>query len=325
MLVGRWMSQAISAAAELGIADVLVDGPKTPEEIAARVGAHAPSVRRLLRALASGGVFAEDARGAFAQTPLSETLRADVPGSLRGMAIHVGAPASLAAWAELPTSIRTGEPAFRRVHGKSFFEHLETATDHAKAFDHAMHGVSSTEIPAVLAAYDFADAGVVVDVGGGDGTLLAAVLERWPTLRGIIADLPHVIARTRDRLRASPLRDRIELAESSFFESVPGGGDTYLLKHIIHDWNDELSATILRNVRRVVASRGRVLLIESVIVPGNAPDFGKLLDLEMIAITEGGLERTEREFAALLEATGFELTRVVQTESAVAVIEGRPA
>ncbi len=324
MLIGRWISQAISAAAELGLADHVTDGPQTPETLAGRVHADAPSIRRLLRALASVGMFAEDEGGRFAQTPLSETLRSDVPGSIRGMALHVGAPASVTAWADLTTSIRTGEPAFRRVHGKSFFEYLAGAPDHAKAFDHAMHGVSSTELAGILAAYDFSDAGVIVDVGGGDGTLLGAILARYPQLRGVVADLPHVIARTREGLRASPLRDRIELVEASFFETVPSGGATYLLKHILHDWSDELSTQILRHVRRAIPAGGRVLVFESVLQAGNAPDFGKLLDLEMIAITEGGRERTERDFAALLDATGFRLARVVPTRSPVSVIEGRP-
>ena len=324
MLVGRWVSQAISSAAELGVADALKDGSLTPADIAARIGAHGPSVRRLLRALASVGIFAEDAEGRFHQTPLSEALRTDVPGSLNGMARHVGAPASVRAWNDLTTSIRTGEPAFRRVYGKSFFEHLESAPDHAAAFDHAMHGVSSTETAALLASYDFTGARVLVDVGGGDGTLLRAILGKHPALRGVVYDLEHVVARTRARLADTPEGARMEVASGSFFDSVPPAGDTFLLKHILHDWSDDHCVRILRNIRQAIPTEGRLLIIESVIQPGNDPHLGKILDLEMIALTEGGCERTEAEFAALLDATGFRLARVVPTEAPTSVVEASP-
>jgi SAM-dependent methyltransferase len=324
MVTARWVSQAISAAAALGIADVVAGEAKTPETIAPTIGAHAPSVRRLLRALASVGIFAEDESGRFGNTPLSEVLRSDVAGSIRGMAMHVGSRAAVLAWSDLATSIRTGEPAFRRVHGKSFFEHLESAPEESRAFDHAMHGVSSTEIPAALAAYDLGTVEHIVDVGGGDGTLLAAILDRHPRPRAVLYDLPHVVATARERLRGSRHRERVEIVEGSFFEAVPEGGDAYLLKHILHDWSDELALQILRNCRRAVAPRGRVVIIESVIQPGNTPDFGKLLDLEMIAITEGGRERNADEFAALLAAAGFRLSRIVPTAAPTSMIEALP-
>ena len=325
MLTGRWVSQAITAAADLGIADVVTADGLTPDAIAARVGAHGPSVHRLLRALASVGIFAEDNRGRFRHTPLSEALRTGVPGSVRGMAHHVGSRAATAAWADLTTSIRTGEPAFRRVHGKSFFDYLATAPEDAAAFDAAMHGVSSTETFAVLAAYDFSDAGTLVDVGGGDGTLLRAILAKHPGLRGVIYDLEHVVARAREHNAGTPEGTRITTAPGSFFESVPKGGDTYLLKHILHDWDDERCLQILRNCRLVLPAKGRLVIIESVISPGNDPAFGKILDLEMIAITEGGAERTEAQYAALLEAAGFRLARVVPTAAPTSVVEARPA
>ena len=324
MVTARWVSQAISTAAVLGIADVVADEAKTPEAIAPAIGAHAPSVRRLLRALASVGIFAEDGRGRFGNTAFSEVLRSDVAGSIRGMAMHVGSRAAVLAWSDLATSVRTGEPAFRRVHGKSFFEHLASAPEESRAFDHAMHGVSSTEIPAVLAAYDLGTADRIVDVGGGDGTLLAAILDRHPPPRAVLYDLPHVVATARERLRGSRHRERVEFVEGSFFDAVPEGGDAYLLKHILHDWSDELALQILRHCRRAVAPRGRVVIIESVIQPGNAPDFGKLLDLEMIAITEGGRERNADEFADLLATAGFRLSRIVPTASPTSVIEALP-
>jgi hypothetical protein len=325
MVTGRWVAQTISAAAELGLADVLDAGPLTPDAIGSRIGADGPSLHRLLRALASLDIFREDADGRFHQTPLSAPLRSDVPGSLRGWARYLGSRASLLAWADLATSIRTGEPAFRRVFGKSFFEHLQTAPDDAAAFDDAMHGVSASEIPAVLAAYDFAGCGTIVDVGGGDGTLLAAVLGQHAGLHGILYDLDHVAARARTRLAGTPVGARIEIAAGSFFDTVPRGGDTYLLKHILHDWSDEHCFRILRAVRGVLPAGGRVLVVECVLKPGNDPDFGKLLDLEMIAVTEGGRERSGAEFAALFAAAGFRVGRVVPTAAPTSVIEALPA
>jgi len=324
MVAGRWVSQTIGAAAELGIADALHDGPLTPTVLAARIGAHADSLYRLLRALASLGIFAEDADGRFHQTPLSATLRAGIPGSLRGWARYAGSRPAVLAWADLATSIRTGEPAFRRVFGKSFFEYFETAPAEAAAFDEAMHGISSTEIPAVLAAYDFGDCGTIVDVGGGDGTLLSAILQKHPTVRGIVYDLDHVVARTRERLAGTPLERRVVVEAGSFFDTVPGGGDTYLMKHILHDWADDACVRILRHCRRVIPPAGRLLVVDAVIAPGNDPGFEKLLDIEMIAVTEGGRERTEKEFAALFDAAGFRLQRVVATEAPARIVEGRP-
>jgi hypothetical protein len=321
MLSGRWVSQAIAVAAELGIADVVPADGLTPAEVAACVRAHGPSVHRLLRALASVGVFVERRGGRFHHTPLSQILRSDASGSVRGMARYLGSRVSNAAWADLVTSIRTGAPAFRRVHGKSFFDHLATAPEEAAAFDHAMHGVSSTEIPAVLAAYDFGACGTIVDVGGGDGTLLRAILAKHPKVRGIVYDLEHVVARTREAVAGTPEGARMDTAAGSFFDSVPAGGDTYLMKHIIHDWDDEQCRRILGNVRRVASSRARVLIVDAVIQPGNEPGFAKLLDLEMLAITEGGLERTQAEFEALLASAGFRLARVVPTEAPPSVVE----
>lgn len=325
MVVGRWVAQAISAAAELGIADAIKDEPLTPDAIAARIGAHGPSAYRLLRALASLGIFREDDSGRFHQTPLSEPLRSDVPGSLRGWARFLGSRASLLAWGDLATSVRTGDPAFRRVFGTTFFEYLATAPAEAAAFDQAMHGVSSREIPAILEAFDFSDCGTIVDVGGGDGTLLAAILEKHQNVRGVLYDLDHVVARARDRLAGSAVAKRIDIVSGSFFDAAPPGGDTYLMKHILHDWSDEHCAPILRNVRRALPPHGRLLVVEAVVQPGNDPGFGKLLDLEMIALTEGGCERTEAAFVTLLAAAELRLARVVPTHAPTSVIEAVPA
>jgi hypothetical protein len=324
MLTGRWVSQAISAAAELGVADALAGGPRTAEQLAPVLSAHASTLRRLLRALASVGVFGEDAQGRFHQTPVSHLLRAGVAGSLRGMACYVGSDAATRAWGELVHSVRSGDPAFRRVHGRSFFEHLRDAPAEAAAFDAGMHGVSMTEIPALLDAYDFGELDRIVDVGGGDGTLLTAILERHARPRGVLYDLAHVVARARARLAGGPHAARLEFAEGSFFEAVPAGGSAYLLKHIVHDWSDELSVRILHCCRRSIPADGRLLLVEAVLESGSAQPFGQLLDLEMLVMTEGGRERTESEFADLLSAAGFALERVVGTRAPTSLVEARP-
>jgi len=191
---------------------------------------------------------------------MSRMLRPDVAGSLRGLALYHGSRVNVLAWQDLATSVRTGEPAFRRVNGRSFFEHLADTPEESSAFDAAMHGVSSTEIPALLASYDFSGFDTIVDVGGGDGTLLTAILDREARPRGVIYDLDHALDSARRRLAGAALAKRIELVAGSFFDSVAKGGDVYLLKHVVHDWSDQDSARILRNCRAAMSARGRLLL-----------------------------------------------------------------
>jgi hypothetical protein len=323
LLTGYWIAQAIHVAAQLGLADLLKDGPKAVAHLAEATGAHARSLYRLLRALASEGVFAEDEQGRFALTPLAECLRSDVPNSQRSMAIMNGEEHYLA-WGELLYSVQTGQNAFEKLYGQPVFQYLASHPRQARIFDEGMVGVHGAETKAMLDAYDFRGIGTLVDIGGGNGSLLAATLQRHPSLRGIVFDRPDVIERARANIKAAGLDNRCSMIGGNFFETVPPGGDAYLMRHIIHDWNDEQSRTILRSCRKVMPPSGKLLLVESVIPAGNEPCFAKLLDLTMLVIP-GGMERTEAEYRELLASAGFRLQRVVPTSANVDVIESVPA
>ena len=325
MIVGRWVTQMIYAAAKLSLADHLAGGPLLPAELAARTGMHAPSLYRLLRALASVGIFAEDEQGRFANTPLSEPLRGGVPGSLRGVAIMIGTDFGVLAWADLMRSLETGEPAFPRVHGKPIFDYFAEHPDMSRIFEEAMTSFSQLTIPAVLAAYDFSGISTLVDVAGSHGSVLAALLQAHPQMRGILFDMPSLQPRAETYLAEQGLANRATFVGGNFFESVPEGADGYLLKHILHDWDDPRCVTILKNCRHAMRADGRVLAIDAVIEPGNAPALGKLLDIEMLVVTEGGLERSQAQFRAVFEAAGLLLARVVPTMSPFCILEARPA
>lgn len=321
MLTGYWTTQALYVAAKLGIADLLTDGPRSADEIAKATGTHAPSLYRLLRALASLGVFADDGTGRFTLTPLANCLRSDVPGSQRALAIMCGEE-HYKAWGELLYSVKTGKIAFDKVYGMPVFEFLSQNIEQAKVFDAAMVGVHGRETEAMTDAYDFSGIGVLADIGGGNATLLITVLKKYPAIQGILYDLPGVAERARANLQAAGLADRCRIMGGNFFESVPAGVDAYLMRHIIHDWDDEKAMTILRNVHQAIGKDGRLLVVEGVIPPGNDPCFGKLLDLTMLTIP-GGKERTAEEYRLLFRTGGFELTRTVPTKAEVSVIEGR--
>ncbi len=325
MILGRWVTQMIYAAAKLGLADHLAAGPLVPAELAARTGMHATSLYRLLRALASQGIFAEDAQGRFANTPLSEPLRSGVPGSLRGVAIMIGSNFGVLAWTDLMRSLETGESAFPRVHGKPIFDYFAANPDMSRVFEEAMTSFSQLTIPAVLAAYDFSGISTLADVAGSHGSVLSGILQTYPQMRGILFDMPSLAPRAQAYLNEQGLTSRAVFIGGDFFESVPEGADAYLLKHILHDWDDPRCITILKNCRRAMRADGRVLVIDAVIEPGNAPALGKLLDMEMLVVTEGGLERTEAQFRAIFEAAGLRLARVVPTMSPFSILEGRPA
>jgi SAM-dependent methyltransferase len=322
MLTAYWTSAALIAAAKLGIADRLASGPKTAAELASATGTLPGPLYRVLRALASVGVFEEMDGGRFALTPLAEQLRDDVPGSQRAMAILMG-DEHFRAWAELEHSLRTGGIAFDHVFGKPCFDFLAEHPDKAANFDRAMVSVHGRETSAMCDAYDFSAFGTLADVGGGNGSLIALVLQRTSSLKGILYDLPHVVERARANLQAAGVAGRCQAIGGSFFESVPAGADAYLMRHIIHDWDDAKALTILKNVRKVIAGGGKLLLVEGVVPPGNGRSFTKLLDLNMMVIP-GGKERTEAEYRELYAKAGFRLARIVPTASEVSVIEGVP-
>jgi ubiquinone/menaquinone biosynthesis C-methylase UbiE len=320
MLTGYWVTQSVYVAAKLGLADLLKDGPRTVGELAQTTRTDAAALYRLLRALASVGVFVEGAEQRFSSTPLADCLRSDVPGSQRSLALMVGEE-HYTAWGELLYSVQTGKIAFDKVYGMPVFDFLSRHPEKAKIFDEAMVGVHGRESAAMVDAYDFSKIGTLADIGGGNGSLLTAVLKKHTALRGILYDLPGVAERARKNIEAAGLANRCQVIGGSFFESVPPGADAYMMRHIIHDWDDEKALTILRNVHRVIGPTGKLLLIEGVVPPGNDPSFTKLLDLAMLVIP-GGKERTAQEYKQLYETAGFALTRIVPTQSEVSVIEG---
>jgi hypothetical protein len=322
MLIGYWTSQSIYVAAKLGLADLLKDGPKTAQQLAEVTKTQPDALYRLLRALASVGVFREDEYRRFVLTPLAEQLRGDVPNSQRAFAIMVGEE-HYRCWGDLMYSIQTGKTSFEKIYGEPIFDWMSKHAEQAAVFDQAMVSVHGRETGAMLDAYDFSDIGTLADVGGGNGSVLRGVLTRYPKMRGMLCDLSGVIERAKPLIAKDGLADRLQTIPTNFFESVPEGADAYLMRHIIHDWNDEQSLTILRNVRRAIGKDGRLLLIEGIIPPGNDPNFSKLLDLNMLLIP-GGKERTESEYRDLYSKAGFRLSSITATRSDVSVIEGRP-
>jgi ubiquinone/menaquinone biosynthesis C-methylase UbiE len=320
MIEGFWLSRALSVAVRLGIADLLTDGPKSSKELADATGTHAPSLFRVLRALAAAGVFAEDESGSFAATPLSTALQSGVAGSLRAFVLEMLDEEHYQAWGDMLHTVKTGETAFDHHFGMDLWQYRADHAEDAKTFDEAMADHSALLNKALLAGYDFSSFRKIADIGGGDGELLAAILKAHPGVKGVLFDLPRVTAKAERRIEKEGLADRCEIVSGDFFQSVPPGGDVYILKAVIHDWDDEHASAILINCRRAMAKDGRLLLIEAAIPPGNEPFFHKLMDLNMMVMT-GGRERTEPEYRELLSATGFRLTRVVSMEFEVGVIE----
>jgi O-methyltransferase domain/Dimerisation domain len=316
-------SQAVSVAARLGIPDLLAHGGKTPEELAKLISAQPDPLYQILRASASCGVFAEDDKGCFVNTPMSECLRSDAPGPGRNNALLIG-EVLFATLGELMHAVRTGTPAFDKVFGQPFFDFLSTHKELGQLFDAQMTALYQREIDALLNSYDFAGAGRILDVGGGRGTVVRALLARFFGLKCGLFDLPAVVDRARASFVADALIDRCAIEAGSFFETIPSGYDTYLLKHVLHDWDDARCVSILTNLRRAIGNDGRLLVLEHVVPPTNEPSVVKESDVLMLALL-AGKERTEAEFQSLLAKTGFELVRVVHTASLLNVLEARPA
>lgn len=324
LALGYLVSRSLHVAAELGIADLVEDGPKTVEELAAATGAHRDSLYRLLRALAAQGVFAEDERGRFATTPAAALLRR---GALRDGVLLCGEVAGDGSWwsavGALRHSVMTGEPAFRRQHGMGFFEYLGARPECGRRFDRGMANFATAENPAIAGAYDYSRFGHIVDVGGGRGGLLAEILARHPSARGTLFDLPEVV-RDPAPLDRAAMPGRWAAVGGDFFRSVPAGGDAYVLKRVLHDWSDDRCARILRRCREAMGGDARLLIVDAVVPPGNAPHPGKVMDILMMVFAEGR-ERTEQEFAALLGKAGLRLTRIATTPSALSIVEAAPA
>ena len=324
MSTACWVSSIVYAAAKLGLADRLAAGPKSAAELAVPMAVHERSLHRLMRTLASLGILTERSERRFALTPVGDALKSDAPGSARATVLTMGNPGFAACLAKLDESVRSGESAFKKINGMPLFAYLAQNPAEASLFSQTMVGFHGAEPVAVADGYDFSTFETVVDVGGATGNLLAAILARHAGPRGILFDLPHVVAEAPELLRSKGVLERVTIQAGDFFKRVPAGADAYVLSHVIHDWNEEQCVTILGHCRKAMRPDGRVLLVEMVLPEGDAPHPGKMLDIVMLTIP-GGEERTASEYGPLLGRAGFRINRVVPTDSAVSIVEAVPA
>jgi SAM-dependent methyltransferase len=321
VLNGYQNAALLYVAARLGLADLLADGPKDSAELARSLGAHGPSLHRILRGLVALGVCSQDRDGRFGITPLGTWLEADRPGSLRGLAVLTGEEYA-GAWGHLLHSAMTGETGFRHAFGMSQWEHRQLHPELDELFNTGLRQETAHAADAIVAAYDFSKFRTVADVGGGQGVLLTAILKAHPSVNGILFDQPHVVAQARSCIEAAGLAGRCAIVGGNFFDRVPDGADAHVLKSVIHDWDDDRGLDILRNCRSVLAERGRLLLVERLLPDRVEQDPGTVLvDVRMLAVT-GGRERTEAEYRALLAAAGYTPTSVIPTRSPFCIIEG---
>jgi hypothetical protein len=310
LINGFQVTQAIRVAATLRVADHLKDGPRSADDLAALTQSNAEALYRLLRALAAVGVFREEADRKFALTPMGDCLRIDSNTPIGGWAEHVGNPYFWQAWGHLLHSVRTGENAFQDVHGVDVWQYRAKHPEADAIFNRAMTNMSRAGTDAVLSAYDFSGFRHIVDVGGGQGAMLAAILSAYPQARGTLFDQPQVVEGAEANLKERGVMNRCDIVGGSFFESVPQGGDAYLMRSIIHDWEDPEAIAILKVCRRAMREPARLLLIERNVAPPNEMPATKFSDLNML-VGPGGRERTRDEYASLFQASGFELTRVL--------------
>jgi hypothetical protein len=323
ILMGPAIGATVSCVARLGIPDLLEAGPKTADELASQIGAHPVALYRLMRAAASVGVLAEGEDGKFSQTPMSDVLRRDGTPSLRAFAIMRSMEAVTRTLEQLEYSVRTGKTASEVVYGVPIFQYFAEHPEAAQIFNEAMTDLSTLDSAPVAEAYSFEGIHSIVDVAGGHGLLLATILQRNPGMKGTLYEIASVIEGAPGG-PLQPVMDRCTLATGDMFTAMPAGHDAYIMKHIIHDWPDEACVKILAGCRKGVNPGGKLLVADSVIQPGNAPDFAKLLDLEMLLLP-GGHERTEQQFRDLFAAAGWRLNRIIPTLSSVSIVEGIPA
>jgi hypothetical protein len=317
-ITGKWISHAIYAAAKLALADLLTDGERSLSDLAAATGTHAPSLYRLLRALASIGIFHETTPGHFTSTPIADLLRRD---AMRDACLLAHSGWHDRAWSELLYSLKTGAPAFERVHGTPLFDWLSQHPEENDLFGRAMTAGKLHHDSAIVHHYDFSGVTRVVDVGGGHGSLVVSILNKYQHISAVIADLAQVTEGARQVVGKAGLQARCEVVTCDFFVSVPKGGDVYLLSHVLHDWEDDACVRILSTCRASMRPHTKLLLIESMIAADNRPDRAKWLDLEMLVLTPGGRERTEAEFDRLLRSAGLRINRIVCTHARRDVIE----
>lgn len=323
LLSASYIAGAISCLAQMGIPDLVEAGPKSAKELASQIGADPEALHRLMRATASVGVLSEGPDGKFSETPMSAVLRSNGKPSLRALAMMGGREWHGRGWSRLEYCVRTGKQALEQIYGTPIFEYFKQHPDEAQIFNDAMTSISTGDSPAVADAYSFEGIHSIVDVGGGHGFLLATILERNPQMKGTLYDEPHVT----EGAKNGPLKsvmERCTLTSGDMFSSVPVGADAYIMKHIIHDWPDELCIKILRACRKGVKPGGKLLVVDDVIQPGNDFYAGKFLDLQML-IFPGGKERTEKQFRELFAAGGWKLNRVAPTATPICIVEGMPA
>jgi len=321
-LGGIRVARSIYVAAELGIADLLAKGPKTAAELATATAAHAPSLYRVLRALAGFGIFAEDEAGKFTLTPTAEFLRSDVPDSLRASVRFFGQEWHWDLWGNLDYSIKTGQPAFDHLFGQGLFEFYQDP-EVARTSSQSKTSISARAAASLMASYDFSSTHTVVDIGlvAGYGSTLVPLLQANPNMQGVLFDFPPVIEAAQPVIEAAGVGERCQLIAGHCLEFVPSGGDTYILMFVIHNWDDERAIKILQNCQAAMAENGKILIVEMIMPPGNEPFVGKLIDLESLLSTPGGFERTEAQYQSLLSCAGFKVTNIIATQTANSIIE----
>ena len=319
-----WTSRAVYIAAKLGIADLLKSGPKTVEELAQETETDASSLYRIMRALTSIGLFKNGAGRQFALTPLSETLVTDAPGSVRWFLISELGQEHYPAWGNLMHSVKTGEIAFDSFFGMNCWNYFAQNPEDAAVFNDSMSGMTAAANEAIMSLYDFSKFKTVVDIGGGHGGLITTILKANPEAKGILFDSPQVVGGAQPKLQQAGVADRCEVVSGDFFAAVPAGGDVYVMKWIIHDWEDEKALTILKNVRAQIQPEGRLIIVDCIVPEGDEPHFAKTFDLNMMVMT-GGKERTAAEFEKLVSAAGFKLLQVIPTELPTGIVVAEPA
>ncbi len=323
-LVGSMrVTQLIYVAAKLGIADLLKDGSKSVDELASKVGAHPRALYRVLRALASRGVFAEVGDRQFELTALAEPLQDRVPGSVRTWAIMNGEEGFWKSWGDLLNCVKTGDTPFNHVFGMGRWEYLTRNAEAGTIFNKAMSAMAEQTVNAVVEAFDFSGVNRVVELGGGRGVLIAAILKRHPHVQGVLTDLPAVTNEARAFIESEGLEDRCEIIGGDYFESVPSGADIYILKGIIEDEEDDGVVALLKNCRRAMGNHARLMVLDWIMSPHGSPSRTNMRDVQMMVLT-GGLERTKEEHRALFEKAGFKVNRILPTRSELSIIEGVP-
>jgi SAM-dependent methyltransferase len=321
MIIGKWISQAIGTVVELGVPDQLAKGARRCRDIAREADVSEDGLYRLLRALASVGLFAESADRRFRLTGTGQLLRSEHPESLAGYARFTAHDITWRPWGKLSYSVKTGMPAFDHVFNEPIFEHFSRNPEVAAVFDDAMTSISAMEARDASDAYDFKGIETLMDVAGGHGLLLATVLRRHKRMRGVLFDLPHVAAGAAATFTRAGITGRVRIESGDFFKELPSGADAIIMKHIVHDWDDDSATRILQTSHRALGPGGKVLIVDPVVPPRNVPHYGKYLDLEMLVLTPRGRERTKAEFAKLLRGAGFRLSRVVATEGPLSIVE----